>query len=307
MNEYHETVLLKETVDSLKIKPRGVYVDATLGGGGHTEEMFKRCKDIRVFCFDQDINAINFSKKRLSEYSDNIVFVQENFRNFRTCLALERVNKIDGIIFDLGVSQYQLIEPTRGFSFSLDGRLDMRMDQNNPLSAEEVINSYSVDKLQEIFWNFGEERESKRIAEAIESERRKKTITNTAELSEIIEMSTKSPFKIKAKARIFMALRIYINGEIEILEKSIDDAVDALFPSGRLAIISYHSIEDRIVKHRLRYLSLDCDCPPKFPECICLKKSKVNIITRKPVSPNSEEIKANKKARSAKLRVAEKK
>lgn len=305
MREYHRPVMLKEAISYLAIRPDGVYIDATLGGGGHTSAILETDNSVRLYSFDRDNSAIDHNRYLLESYGDRLNIYNDNFVNMRSRLALERVSKVDGILFDLGVSFSQISTAERGMSFDLDGRLDMRMNLDDELTAYDVINNYSIDELIKIIKEFGEEREAVRIARGIEKERSLRPIETTAELSEIIERSTRSKFKIKAKARVFQGIRIYINGELEALKTALYEAIELLKPKGRLVVISYHSLEDRIVKQAFVEEAKQCICPPKFPECICNKQPTVRIITKKPVNPSPEEIALNRQARSAKLRVAE--
>jgi len=305
-NYYHIPVLLKESIEALQIKPGGIYVDATLGGGSHSELILQSNNQIQLFSFDQDVESLEQNKNLLKKYPNLIIF-KDNFANLRTRLALERIKKIDGILFDLGVSSHQINSAMRGFSFSLDGKLDMRMNQENELTAFEVINNFEPKKLKKIFLEYGEEREAFKIAREIAKSREIKQIETTLELAQIIERATSSKHKIKAKARIFQALRIYINGEMDVLKTALSDAVKMLNPGGRIVVISYHSLEDRIVKKFFQYEELDCICPNGFLKCVCDKKSRLKILTKKPLLPKEDEIKQNPRARSAKMRVAERK
>ncbi len=307
MENFHTPVLLKESIEALQLRDNGIYVDATLGGGGHTEAILKTNKEIKIFAFDKDKESIKQNKTLSQKYPDNLKIINDNFANLRTSLALERIKRIDGILFDLGVSSHQINEPARGFSFMLDGKLDMRMDKSSTLTAFEIINKFPYEKLKKIFWEYGEEKNAARIARSIIHERKKRKIISTLQLGAIIEYSIKSKQKSKAKARIFQALRIYINGELEALKTALKDAVKILNTEGRIAVISYHSLEDRVVKKFFQYEEKACICPSSFPKCVCDKKSTLKIITKKPITPSLEEIKENKRARSAKLRIAEKK
>lgn len=304
MKNYHNPVMLKESVEGLGIKSGGIYVDATFGGGGHSMAILQKTKGIKLFAFDQDNDAVEIAQKIQSQH-DNFVFIKSNFRNLRTELSLNRIKKIDGIIFDLGISSHQIDKPERGFSFMADGDLDMRMNQKNELSAKEVVNTYSREQLRNILFQFGEEREADRIARRIIEERKKKEIKTTSQLSEIIGKSIHSKFHIKAKARVFQALRIYVNREIESLNQALKESVEILNPKGRIVVISYHSIEDRVVKQFFKYENLDCVCPVDYPKCLCNKVSTLKIITKKPLVPTEIEIRANSRARSAKMRIAE--
>ena len=306
MTFYHQPVLQKEAIEYLNIKPGGVYVDATLGGSGHTQAMLKVDSSISVYAFDQDEKAIQNAKNLQSKYSENLHLIQSNFKDFWTHLALHRVKKIDGILFDLGVSSHQIDQPERGFSFMVDGELDMRMNCKQDLTAYDVVNNFTEEQMQDIFWSFGEEREAKRIAKGIIAERKKHFIKTTLELAEIISKNTLGHQKLKAKARIFQAIRIYINQEMEVLQSALKDSLRVLNPKGRLVVISYHSLEDRIVKHFMREEEKNCTCPESFLRCICDKVSTIKVLTKKPILPTESEIKENKRARSAKMRVAEK-
>lgn len=307
MENYHEPVLLQECLDALNIRDDHVYVDATLGGGGHTEAILASGKNIRLIAFDQDQDAIDHCREKFGDKYKNLTLVHDNFSNFWTGVALQRIKRIDGILFDLGVSSYQINEPEKGFSFSLEGRLDMRMNRNSELSAYEVVNNFSQEDLHHIFREYGEEREAYKIAKKIVETRKTRKIETTLQLAEVIDQAIKSHQKMKAKARIFQAIRIYLNDEINVLQTALNDAVNILNPGGRLAVISYHSLEDRVVKNLLRYHEKICICPPSFPKCVCDKKSTLKIITKKPIVPGSDEIARNPRARSAKLRIAEKK
>jgi 16S rRNA (cytosine1402-N4)-methyltransferase len=307
MENFHEPVLLEESIAALNIRDGLVYVDATLGGGGHTRAILNTGKKIKLISFDQDEAAIEHCRNSFGENYDNLTLIHDNFSNFWTGVALQKIKKIDGILFDLGVSSYQINEPERGFSFSLDGKLDMRMNNKSELTAYEIVNKFTYEELKKIFFEYGEERESYRIAKGIIKERESKNIQTTLELADIIDRYTFSHQKLKAKARIFQAIRIYLNDEINVLTTALNDAVKILNPGGRLAVISYHSLEDRIVKQLLRFQEKVCICPPSFPQCVCNKKSTLRILTKKPITPKQEEIARNSRARSAKLRIAEKK
>ncbi len=306
MQDYHIPVLLKESIDALQIKDGGIYIDATLGGGGHCEEILKRRKNIRLFAFDRDDDSLKHTSELKKKYPV-LTIIKDNFENIRTRLALERIKKVDGILFDLGVSSHQFNKASRGFSFSLESKLDMRMDQSSELTAYEIINNFPYEELKYIFREYGEEKEAGKIAKAIVQKRVAKKIETTLELAEIIEESIFSRQIIKTKARVFQALRIFLNGEIDALKTALSDAVKILNPSGRIAVISYHSLEDRLVKKFFIYEEKSCICPPNFPKCICNKKSTLKIITKRPIVPTKTEIQNNSRARSAKLRIAEKK
>jgi 16S rRNA (cytosine1402-N4)-methyltransferase len=307
MKTFHKGIMTNEIIENMNIRDAGIYVDATLGGGDHTKALLESNKTIKVYAFDRDQNAIDFAKEDLQKYLDRLTILKSNFRDLRTCLALNKVSKIDGIIFDLGVSSHQIDNSARGFSFEQDGKLDMRMDREEKNTAADIINKYSYEELRDIFYSYGQERESNKIAGAVIRARQIKPIVTTAELSKLIDESTNSPKKIKAKARIFQALRIYVNREFESIQQAILDSVKILNQHGRIAVISYHSLEDRLIKHFFIEETKDCVCPPGFPKCICDKKSRLEIITKKPITPSEQEIEANPRARSAKLRIAERK
>ncbi len=306
MTEYHVPVLLDECLDALDLQDGKIYVDATFGGGGHSNKILESEKKLKLFAFDQDPDSVEQSKVLKEKYPEKFVMIQENFANIRTGLALERIKKVDGILFDLGVSSHQINNPTRGFSFRGDGKLNMRMDQDSNLTAADVVNTYSFEKLTKIFREYGEEKEAARIAGNIILEREKEEIETTLQLSAIIENCIISKKSIKAKARIFQALRIYINKEMDVLQTALEDSVKILNPDGRLVVISYHSLEDRIVKNLFKYEAKSCVCPPEFPKCVCDKVSTLTILSRKPIIPSANEIENNPRARSAKLRIAQK-
>ena len=303
---YHEPVLLQESIEGLEVSSGKIFIDCTLGGGGHTESILKKNKEAFVYAFDQDLEAIKYSQKRLSEFSERIEFIHSNFSAITTQLALRKVNKVDGILMDLGVSGHQFDEGERGFSFKKEARLDMRMSNKQKETAFDVINNESSDKLVKIFKKYGEEREAKRIVHGIALARKKKDIETTTELAEIIENNTKSRHKSKAKARIFQAVRIYLNNELSVLETALRESTYLLNPGRRIAVISYHSLEDRIVKQYFRYCEKDCICPPRVLKCTCNKIKTMKRITKKPIIPTENEVKRNGRARSAKLRIAEK-
>lgn len=306
--EYHIPVLKDEVCQLLSLKKGGIYVDCTVGGGGHSYHLLKAEPSIKLYCFDQDEEAIRYAKKRLIEFKDRVYFFNENFKNFRNRLALEKVDYVDGILMDIGVSTHQISSAKRGFSFQFDGALDMRMSKSSDKSAYNVINEYDVNDLSTIFFEYGEEKFSKRIAQNIIKYRESKTIDSTKELSDIIENSIpKNQITLinKSKARIFQAIRIEVNNELDILKQSLKDAVSCLNDKGRIAVISWHSLEDRIVKQFFTDESGLCKCPRELPVCMCDNKKRLNVITKKPVVPTDLEIKENTNARSAKLRVAE--
>ena len=307
----HVSVLLNECIENLNIKEDGVYVDCTMGGAGHSKEIVKRLSDKGLFIgFDQDKNAIATAKERLSEYSDRVKFVHSNFENIKEELEKLGVDKIDGVLADLGVSSHQLDEADRGFSYMHDAPLDMRMDIRQTFSAYDVVNTYSEEDLARIIRDYGEDNWAKRIAKFIVEERKNKPIENTGELVEVIKKAIPKKARIDGPhpaKRTFQAIRIEVNNELGVINKMIRDAVSMMNKGGRVCIITFHSLEDRIVKNEFKELSLSCICPPSLPICQCDKVSEVKVITRKPILPSDEEIEMNPRARSAKLRVAEKK
>lgn len=311
MEFHHVSVLLDECIENLNIKPDGVYVDCTMGGAGHSKEIVKKLSNKGLFIgFDQDKNAIKTAKERLSEYSDRVKFVHSNFENIKDELEKIGVYKIDGVLADLGVSSHQLDEADRGFSYMQDAPLDMRMDVRCEFSAYDVVNGYTEEELAKIIKDYGEENWAKRIAKFIVEERKEKKIETTKELVDIIKKAIPKKARIDGPhpaKRTFQAIRIEVNNELGVITKMIEDASSIMNKGGRICIITFHSLEDRIVKNAFKELSLDCICPPHLPMCQCDKKSEVKIITRKPIVPTDEEIEVNPRSRSAKLRVAEKK
>lgn len=305
----HVTVLLKETVEGLDIDPNGVYVDGTLGGGGHSEYLLERLGNGILVGIDQDNDALEAAGKRLERFGKKFLPYHSNFSNIKDVIKDIGLFRIDGMMIDLGVSSYQLDEGERGFSYMNEGFLDMRMDRSNPLTAEIVVNEYSEEKLIEIFFNYGEEKFSRRIAQNICKAREEKRIKTTTELVDIIKNSIPAknrrggPHPAK---RTFQAIRIEVNNELGIIEKTIKDAASVLNKGGRLSIITFHSLEDRIVKNTYKELAKGCICPPEMPICTCNNEPTLKIITRKPIIPSDEEIEMNPRARSAKLRIAEK-
>ena len=306
MEFHHISVLLNECIDSLNIKPDGIYVDGTLGGAGHSYEICKRLTTGRLIGIDQDMNAINAATKRLEEFKDKVTLVHSNFSNVKEVFKNLGIEKADGFLLDIGVSSHQLDEAERGFSYMQDAPLDMRMDTSRSLSAYEVVNEYSEKELNDIIFEYGEERWAKRIAEFIVAERKLKPIETTFELVDIIKKAVPKgarkdgPHPAK---RTFQAIRIEVNGELDVLKTAINDMVDLLNTGGRLSIITFHSLEDRIVKNEFRKQADPCTCPREFPVCMCNKVSKGKVITRKPILPSEEELLENHRARSAKLRV----
>lgn len=309
MEFHHVSVLLNEVIEGLNIKENGIYVDGTLGGAGHSLEIVKRLKNGKLIGIDQDLNALEKASQVLNEYKDKVILKHSNYENIDSVLNELGIEKVDGILLDLGVSSHQLDEETRGFSHNKDAPLDMRMDSTSDFSAWDVVNKYSQEKLQEIIWNYGEDRWAKRIAEFIVNERASKPIETTLELVSVIKKAIPKAVRMEGHhpaKKTFQAIRIEVNRELEVLQNSINKMVQLLNTNGRLAIITFHSLEDRIVKEAFKELYKDCICPPHYPKCMCDKKREIEIITRKPIIPTQEEIEGNSRARSAKLRIAEK-
>ena len=305
----HKSVLLYETVDSLNIKPDGIYVDGTLGGGGHAYEVCsRRGEHGRLIGIDQDADAIAAATKRLEPFADKVTVVRSNYENIASVLHDLGIEKVDGIYLDLGVSSYQLDTASRGFTYREDAPLDMRMDQRNTQTAADIVNTYSEMELYHIIRDYGEDRFAKNIAKHIVQRRQEKPYETTGELIETIKAAI--PAKIRATGghpakRTFQAIRIELNHELDVLNRSIDTMIDLLNPGGRLSIITFHSLEDRIVKKRFRDNENPCICPPEFPVCMCGRKSKGTVVTRKPIVPGEEELEYNKRSKSSKLRVFE--
>lgn len=305
----HKSVLLEETIENLNIKPDGIYVDGTLGGGGHSYHIAEQLSSNgRLIGIDQDADAIAAATKRLEPFSDRVTIVRNNYCNFEQVLKELSIDKVDGIVLDLGVSSYQLDTAERGFTYKTDAPLDMRMDQRQQLTAKDIVNTYSEFDLYRIIRDYGEDRFAKNIARHIVSARQIKPIETTFELNEVIKAAI--PMKVRAVGghpakKTFQAIRIELNHELDVLEDSIDTMIDHLNDKGRICIITFHSLEDRIVKTRFRNCENPCTCPPDFPVCVCGKKSKGKVITRKPIVPSEEELEENKRSKSSKLRVFE--
>ena len=302
----HTSVLLDETIDNLNIRPDGIYVDGTLGGGGHSEAILKRLTTGRLIGIDQDEDAIRAASARLSPFGDKLTVVRGNFEDMPAILDRLGIDKVDGILLDLGVSSYQLDEADRGFSYMHDAPLDMRMDRRGAVTAADIVNSYRQEDLTRILRLYGEEKFAGRIAARIVAVREERPITTTGELTEIIREAV--PLKAQKTGghpakKTFQAIRIELNRELAVLEDSLDSFADRLTPGGRIAIITFHSLEDRIVKEAFRRFENPCTCPPSFPVCVCGKKPKGHVITRKPIAPSDEECEVNSRSRSAKLRV----
>lgn len=306
----HKSVLLEETIDSLDIKPDGIYVDGTLGGGGHASHVCRRLGSKgKLIGIDQDQDAIKAASKRLSEFGEKVTIVRDNYQKIKQILSELGIEKVDGIYLDLGVSSYQLDTASRGFSYrEEDAPLDMRMDVRNPRTAADIVNEYGEMELYHIIRDYGEEKFAKNIARHIVRARQEKRIETTGQLTEIIKAAI--PMKMRVTGghpakRTFQAIRIELNHELDVLNGSIDTMIDLLKPKGRLSIITFHSLEDRIVKNRFRENENPCVCPPDFPVCVCGRISKGKVITRKPIVPGEKEIEENKRAKSSKLRVFE--
>ena len=311
MDFKHVSVLLNETIDGLNINPDGIYVDGTLGGGGHAYEVCKRLSDKgRLIGIDQDGEALEAAREHLKEFEDKITLVRSNYCEIDTILKDLDIDKVDGIVLDLGVSSYQLDNLERGFSYKSDAPLDMRMDQRQVKTAADVVNTYSENELFRIIRDYGEDKFAKNIAKHIVMERQKKPFETTAQLSEVIKHSIPMKFQNKGghpAKKTFQAIRIEVNKELTVLRDSIDKMIELLNENGRICIITFHSLEDRIVKTKFRENENPCTCPPDFPVCVCGKVSKGKVITRKPIVPGDKEITENKRAKSSKLRIFEKK
>ncbi|SMB96447.1 16S rRNA (cytosine1402-N4)-methyltransferase [Desulfonispora thiosulfatigenes DSM 11270] len=308
MNFEHIPVLLKESINLMDPKPGEKFVDCTLGGGGHSKHFLEKIiPGGHLIALDQDINAINAAKIYLKEYENNVTYVNTNYENVREVINKISPLGVDGIFFDIGVSSHQLDEGERGFSYNIDAPLDMRMDQTNEFTAKELVNTYTEEKLHNIINLYGEERWAKRIAEFIVAERSTSPIETTGQLVDVIKKAIPKKARLNGPhpaKRTFQAIRIEVNRELEVLEKTIEKAVQALNKGGRIGIITFHSLEDRIVKEKFKYLSLDCVCAKELPICMCDKKREIKVLTRKPISASEEEENINHRARSAKLRVA---
>lgn len=305
----HKSVLLDECIEGLRIKPEGVYVDGTLGGAGHSLEIAKRLTTGKLIAFDQDMDAIQNAEKVLADVADRVLLIHSNFENLKEELEKRGVHWIDGILLDLGVSSYQLDTPQRGFSYMSDAPLDMRMNKEQEFSAYDVVNTYSKEALSTIIKDYGEENWHLRIADFILEKRAEKPIETTLELVEIIKAAVPKRARdenLHPAKRTFQAIRIEVNGELEIIEKTIQDAFSIMRKDGVAAIITFHSLEDRIVKKTYRELATGCICPPEFPICVCENKAKIKIINKKPIIASKEELMENPRSRSAKLRCAKK-
>ena len=309
MEYTHKPVLLKECLDCLGIKPDGIYMDGTLGRAGHSLEIVRRLTTGRLIAIDRDQAALDAAPERLVGYMDKVTLVRGNFGGLTEILACLGVSGVDGMLFDLGVSSPQLDDGSRGFSYLQDAALDMRMDQSAPLTARDVVNGWSREELRRILWEYGEERYAGLIAAAIVREREQALIETTGQLAELIRSAM--PAKARREKqhpakRSFQAIRIAVNDELGEVERLLDSALDALNPGGRLAVISFHSLEDRLVKTAYAQWAKGCTCPPDFPVCVCGKTPKVRLVGKRPIVADEREVNENPRARSAKLRVAEK-
>lgn len=304
----HYSVLLAETIEQLHIKPDGIYVDGTLGGGGHAWQVCSRLTTGHFYGIDQDDAAIAAADERLAAFGDRVTILRNNYCNMRAALAAEGVTGVDGIVLDLGVSSYQLDTEERGFSYRYDAPLDMRMDRRQTLTARDIVNNYSENDLYRIIRDYGEDKFAKNIAKHIVMNRADKPIETTYELNDIIKAAI--PAKMRQNGhpskQTFQAIRIECNRELEVLKDSLDDFIDLLNPGGRLCVITFHSLEDRIVKTIFRKNENPCTCPPDFPVCVCGKVSKGQVVTRKAILPSAQELAENSRSKSAKLRVFEK-
>lgn len=306
----HTTVLLRESIDGLAIKPNGIYVDCTLGGGGHSQWICESLDESGVLVgIDQDDYALDYAKNRLAGFACQRHFVKSNFASLAKVLKGLHLFRVEGILYDLGVSSFQLDDDTRGFSYHNDGPLDMRMNQSAELTAEIVVNDYPPGELKKILFLYGEEKFASQIVKSIVRARDLKRITTTLELSGIIKNAypPKERFKEKHPSRkTFQAIRLEVNGELKILEDALTQGLEALKPGGRMCVITFHSLEDRVVKHLFREKANPCTCPSDFPQCVCGKLPEVKLVSRKPIVPGCDEREGNRRSRSAKLRIVEK-
>ncbi|WP_281724645.1 16S rRNA (cytosine(1402)-N(4))-methyltransferase RsmH [Lachnoclostridium phocaeense] len=307
----HRSVLLEETVNGLNIKPDGIYVDGTLGGGGHAYEICRRLGNKgSIVGIDQDEAAIEAAGIRLKDFGEKVTIVRSNYCEMKSVLQGLGIDKVDGIVLDLGVSSYQLDTAERGFSYREDAPLDMRMDRRQTMTARDIVNDYSEKDLYRVIRDYGEDKFAKNIAKHIVIEREKRSIETTGQLTEIIRGAIPMKFQKKSghpAKRTFQAIRIELNRELDVLKNSLDEMIDLLNPGGRLCIITFHSLEDRIVKSAFKKNEDPCTCPKDFPVCVCGKVSKGSILTRKPILPSKEELEENSRSKSAKLRIFERK
>lgn len=304
----HISVLKEESLTGLNIRPDGIYVDCTTGGGGHSLEIAKKLTTGRLICIDKDTDALTKAKDVLKDHLDKITFVNNNFVNLNTILEDLNINAVDGILADLGISSYQIDEASRGFSFMRDAKLDMRMDKTQSLSAYEVVNTYEENELAQIMFDYGEERNARQIARKIVKLRQTKPIETTFELRDIIIDSYPPKFQNKTTLpnKVFQAIRIEVNNELNDLPVAVENMLEKLKPGGRICIITFHPLEDRIIKNKFKLHSTDCICPPKLPKCVCGHKADLKLVTRHPIAPSETELKNNSRSASAKLRIAEK-
>ena len=304
--EYHKPVLFDEVMENIIKKEKAIYVDCTLGGGGHTEGILKSSSDdSKVIAIDQDIEAINFAKKRLDNYGNKMEIFQDNFRNIDTVVYFAGFNKVDRILMDIGVSSNQLDNIERGFSYKYEAKLDMRMNKELSVSAYDVVNKFAEKEIADIIYKYGEEPKSRKIAKNIVEYRKNKNIETTVELSDIVIKSIGKSMKKHPSKRTFQAIRIFVNKELEVLEEALDKAVNLLNKGGKLLVITFHSLEDRMVKEKFRKYENPCVCPPELPVCVCKKESLGKIVTKKPITAKNEELEINNRAHSAKLRIFE--
>lgn len=303
----HTPVMLDECITGLNIKPNGIYVDGTLGGAGHSSEIVKKLTSGKLIAIDKDNDALAFSKERLKDFK-NVVFVKSDFKNYKNIISNLGISNVDGILLDLGVSSYQIDTPNRGFSYRFDGKLDMRMDLSQSLTAEYVVNNYSESDLARIIYTYGEESFSRLIAKEIVKVRAITPITTTMQLKELIERVIPKKFQLGGSVckKTFQALRIEVNGELNNLDVVLKDMAESLNKGGRLCVITFHSLEDRIVKNVFKELSTDCICDKSVPICICNHKASVKLVNKKPIEASKLELSNNKRSGSAKLRIIEK-
>ena len=304
--DYHKPVLFDEVIENIVTNKEGVYLDCTLGGAGHTQGILENTSEKGVvIAIDQDDDAIEFAGKKLENYKERIKIFKDNFKNLDTVLYMAGYEKVSGILMDIGVSSYQLDDPERGFSYKYEAKLDMRMNKNAKISAYEVINEFSEQEIADILYKYGEEPKSRRIARKINEARKEKKIETTTELADIVIRAIGKSMKRHPAKRTFQAVRMYVNQELEVLEEALEKAVELLEDRGRLLVITFHSLEDRIVKNKFREFEKPCKCPPNIPICVCGKESLGKVITKKPIVAGELELKDNSRAHSAKLRVFE--
>ncbi|MDR2879896.1 MAG: 16S rRNA (cytosine(1402)-N(4))-methyltransferase RsmH [Fusobacteriales bacterium] len=304
--DYHKPVLFDEVIENIVTNKEGVYLDCTLGGAGHTQGILENTSEKAVvIAIDQDDDAIEFAGKKLENYKGRIKIFKDNFKNLDTVLYMAGYEKVSGILMDIGVSSYQLDDIERGFSYKYEAKLDMRMNKSAKISAYEVINKFSEQEIADILYKYGEEPKSRRIARKITKARKEKSIETTTELADIVIRAIGKSMKKHPAKRTFQAVRMYVNKELEVLEEALEKAVELLEDRGRLLVITFHSLEDRIVKNKFREFEKPCKCPPNIPVCVCGKESLGKVITKKPIVAGESELKDNSRAHSAKLRVFE--